>query len=129
MSNISREIGRLGEERAKKYLQKNGYEIVDTNFHSRYGEIDIIAVKHNIIAFVEVKTRASHSFVKPVEAVNFSKIQKIFKTAQVYITNKNINLQPRFDICEVTFYELDSTVKVTNYIKNAFMQEGDYAVF
>lgn len=129
MSAASREIGQLGESRAQQYLIKNGYEIADVNFHSRYGEIDIIAVKNNIIAFVEVKTRAKNSVVKPAEAVNRSKIQKIIKTAQVYIMNKNIDLQPRFDICEVTFDDSDFTFKVSNYVKNAFSQEGDYAIF
>lgn len=123
------EIGRSGEERTQKYLLKNGYEILDTNFHSRWGEIDIVAKKGRIIAFVEVKARAVGSIVRPVEAVNKKKIEKLIKTAWVYIQKNSIRLQPRFDICEVEYYPDTQTLKIVNYIKNAFMLEDDYAVF
>lgn len=125
----NKEIGTYGEQRAKNYLLKNGYEIVDSNYHSRFGEIDIIAVKKNIIAFVEVKTRSDGSMVKPVEAVNLKKAEKIIKTAHMYMTEKKINLQPRFDICEVTFNSCEESFRVIGYTKNAFLQEGDYAIF
>lgn len=129
MSAANGEIGRLGEKRAQRYLLKNGYEILDKNFHSRSGEVDIIAQKGEIIAFVEVKTRATGSLLKPVEAVDKRKAKKIILTAQKYMLDKNIKLQPRFDICEVAFNSLDRSFRVSNYIKNAFSQEGDYAVF
>lgn len=129
MSITSGEIGRLGEKKAQIYLFKNGYKIIETNFHSRRGEIDIIAQKGDVIAFVEVKTRANNSLIDPVEAVDKTKAKKIIVTAQKYLTDKNIDLQPRFDVCEVMFNRFDMSFKVINYIKNAFSQEGDYAVF
>lgn len=123
------EIGHLGEDRAQKYLLKNNYKIADTNFTTNLGEIDIIATKNNIIAFVEVKTRVEGSFTRPVEAVSRTKINKIIRTAQLYMMRNYVKLQPRFDICEVTYYKKTQQFKVTNYIKNAFQQEGSYAVF
>lgn len=123
------EIGHLGEDRAQKYLLKNNYKIADTNFTTNLGEIDIIATKKDIIAFVEVKTRVEGSFTRPVEAVSRTKINKIIKTAQLYMMRNYVKLQPRFDICEVTYYKETQQFRVTNYIKNAFQQEGSYAVF
>ncbi|MGN0499069.1 MAG: YraN family protein [Acutalibacteraceae bacterium] len=123
------EIGHLGEDRAQKYLLKNNYKISDTNFTTNLGEIDIIATKKDIIAFVEVKTRVEGSFTRPVEAVSRTKINKIIKTAQLYMMRNYVKLQPRFDICEVTYYKETQQFRVTNYIKNAFQQEGSYAVF
>ena len=123
------EIGHLGEDRAQKYLLRNNYKIADTNFTTSVGEIDIVATKNNIVAFVEVKTRVFGSIVRPVEAVGLSKRNKIIRTAQIYITKKCVELQPRFDICEVTYYPETQLFRVTNYIKNAFQQEGSYAVF
>lgn len=123
------EIGHLGEDRAQKYLLKNNYKIADTNFATNLGEIDIIATKKDIIAFVEVKTRVEGSFTRPVEAVSRTKINKIIKTAQLYMMRNYVKLQPRFDICEVTYYKETQQFRVTNYIKNAFQQEGSYAVF
>ncbi|MCQ4023129.1 MULTISPECIES: YraN family protein [unclassified Ruminococcus] len=123
------EIGHLGEDRAQKYLLKNQYKIADTNFTTNLGEIDIIAVKNNIIAFVEVKTRVEGSLVRPVEAVNRAKINKIIRTAHLYMVRNYVKLQPRFDICEVTYFQQTQQFRVTNYIKNAFQQEGSYAVY
>lgn len=123
------DVGRMGEDRARKYLIKNSYEILDTNYHSRWGEIDIVAKKGKILAFVEVKTRAKDSLVRPVEAVNKRKIQKLIRTAYAYIQDKKIKLQPRFDICEVEYSPTENSVKVINYIKSAFILEDEYEIF
>ena len=128
MKKDNYEIGRLGEQRAERYLIKNGYEILCKNFRIRGGEIDIIAKKKNIIAFVEVKTRKTDSLVKPVEAVDKAKIKRITETAAKYMIENGIKLQPRFDICEAALYP-NGDIRVTNYIKNAFISEDEYALF
>lgn len=61
MSNNRSEKGRLGEEYAARLLEREGYRILSRNFHTRYGEIDLIAQKGEILAFIEVKTRAADS--------------------------------------------------------------------
>ena len=61
--------GKAGEDHIAAWLEKQGYEILARNFHSRYGEIDIIAKREPYIAFVEVKARTERSLVSPFEAV------------------------------------------------------------
>lgn len=84
MSSVKISKGRLGEELAAKFLQKQGYKIIERNFHSRVGEIDIIAKDSNTLVFVEVKTRSSKKFGEPVEAVTGQKLKSIEKTCQYY---------------------------------------------
>lgn len=90
--------GAAGEEYAAETLQGLGYKIVERNFRSRCGEIDIIAVKDDIIAFVEVKTRHNHSAVSGFAAVTPSKQRKIIMTAMWYMRTNGCELQPRFDV-------------------------------
>lgn len=84
MSN--RILGQKGEEIAARHLLKNHYKILSRNFHSKYGEIDIIAEKESTIYFFEVKTRTPYSFTQPEESVTQQKISKIYKTAQIFIS-------------------------------------------
>lgn len=110
--------GQIGEEFTVKYLKKKGYKILETNFHSRFGEIDIIARKNKYIAFVEVKTRDEKYIVHPLEAVTKSKQNKIILTAQYYLLQLKDNLQPRFDVASI----ICSNQKPVSieYIENAF---------
>ena len=69
--------GDMGETRAAKFLREKGYRILQTNYKTKFGEIDIIAQDKNVIVFVEVKERATLAFGRPIEAVNFQKQQTI----------------------------------------------------
>ncbi len=69
------ELGKLGEELAVDFLQKNGYEILETNWVFQKAEIDIIAQKDNMLVAVEVKTRSSIDFGLPQDFVKPKKIQ------------------------------------------------------
>lgn len=112
-------IGQWGETVAVNYLLDNGYEILERNFHSRFGEIDIIARKQNIICFVEVKTRKNIFFGFPAEFVNFNKQDKIIKTAEFYLENNFVvNNSYRFDIIEI-FHDDKHYTKI-NHMKGAF---------
>lgn len=93
--------GVLGEDYAAGVLEDLGYEILARNFHSRFGEVDIIAQKGGIIAFIEVKTRKTGSMVPGIEAVTRSKQRKIIATAICYMRACRCNLQPRFDVFSV----------------------------
>lgn len=104
-------IGNRGETAAVTYLQKKGYSIVARNWHSRYGEIDIIATKDEFLAFVEVKTRKKGAMVTPTEAVNYAKQKKIRLTAQKYLLDNPTDLQPRFDVCSVIYYNDRCTIE------------------
>lgn len=91
------EIGRLGEGYAAADLMKKGYAILERNYHSRYGEIDIIAADAEYIVFVEVRVRALGGLTDPGETLTRQKQQKIVKTAMVYLMDHEGALQPRFD--------------------------------
>ena len=79
MSINNRKLGSKWEHAAADYLKKSGYEILETNFRCRIGEIDIIAEKDGIIIFVEVKLRTSTEKGMPCEAVDIKKQKKIIK--------------------------------------------------
>lgn len=116
-------LGQFGEDFTVRYLKKHGYKIIERNFHSRFGEIDIIAVKKNIIAFVEVKTRTEGALYSPREAVDFHKQQKCVKTAQYFLIKGYSEYQPRFDVSEVLLKKKEDEKKEIAkhiYIENAF---------
>jgi len=84
----NRKKGNLGESIAVDFLKKEGYEIVETNYQKRIGEIDIIARKKGILHFIEVKTRSESSlkmFGLPQDAVDWKKKRKIIGTALYYL--------------------------------------------
>ena len=111
-----REVGDFGEEITAEYLEKNGYRILARNYSKPFGEIDIIAIKDDLIAFVEVKTRKSDAFAYAAEAVNFYKQERIRKASQAYLMENNLSdFLTRFDVSEVY---LDT--RKLNYIENAF---------
>ncbi len=113
---IKRQVGDFGEEITAEYLENNGYMIIDRNYAKPFGEIDIIAIKDDLIAFVEVKTRKSDSFAYAAEAVDFYKQQRIRRASQAYLMEKNMSdFFMTFDIAEVYL----DTRKI-NYIENAF---------
>ena len=113
-----RELGIEGERKACKFLERSGYKILETNYHSLLGEIDIIAKDGDALCFIEVKTRASLSFGWPKESVSNRKQRKIVQVALTYIKGKKIkNTEIRFDV--VSQYEDDCEL-----IKGAFRTKG-----
>ncbi|WP_395050574.1 YraN family protein [Flavobacterium sp.] len=95
------ELGKLGEELAVEFLQKNGYAILETNWTFQKAEIDIIAQKEKILAIVEVKTRSSLDFGLPQDFVKPKKIQLLVKAVNEYVISKDLNIEVRFDIIAV----------------------------
>ena len=113
--------GQAGEQAVAEELSKRGYRILERNYHSRYGEIDIIAVQDGFLAFVEVKARGPHTKGAPAEAVSASKRKKLVQTALLYLQETNLQLQPRFDVAEVFFKGSALTeVKGIRYLADAF---------
>ena len=85
-SQSTRKLGIYGEDLACKYLQAKGYKILKRNFRCRrFGEIDIVASKAEVLSFIEVKTRASLRYGMPAEAVTLAKQRKIYRVAQYYL--------------------------------------------
>jgi putative endonuclease len=95
------ELGKLGEELAAEYLQKNGYTILETNWVFQKAEIDIIAQKNNTLAVVEVKTRSSIDFGLPQDFVKPKKIQLLVKAVNAYVNEHDLDIDVRFDIIAI----------------------------
>jgi len=99
LSQKTSDLGRVSENFAVGLLQSKGYKIIDRNFHSRFGEIDIVAEINNTVVFVEVKARWSNKFGLPEEAVTPQKIWKIKKTADYYcLINSIKDKKMRIDV-------------------------------
>lgn len=111
--------GRIGERQTAVFLRKKGYQILAANYHSRFGEIDIIASKKKYIAFVEVKTRGQNAIARPCESVDYKKQERIKQTVLMYLSINKTELQPRFDVAEVILDDNNKLVSI-NYIENAF---------
>lgn len=109
--------GAKGEELAVKYLEKKGYTILELNWRNKHLEIDIVARDKNTIVVAEVKTRRSTHFGEPEEWVTKMKQKNLIKAASVYIINKNIDLEVRFDIVSIVLVQDEFTV---NHIEDAF---------
>ncbi|MBW2367999.1 MAG: YraN family protein [Deltaproteobacteria bacterium] len=107
-----------GETIAVKYLKQNGYKILTRNFRTKFGEIDIIALDNDTIAFIEVKTRRSNRYGDPKWAVTYRKKRKISQVALYYLkTTRQNNRKGRFDVVSITF---QNNLPVVEIIKNAF---------
>lgn len=117
--------GKVGEDYAAALLEQKGFLVTARNYHSRWGEIDIIARDDQYILFVEVKTRAENAMGHPLEAVTPMKQQKLIKTALQYLSAhpELAELQPRFDVAGLITRRTGMQIKEVIYIPNAF--EGD----
>lgn len=111
------DLGKLGEEVAVDFLQKNGYVILETNWTFQKAEVDIIAQKENTLAIVEVKTRSSIEFGLPQDFVKPKKIQLLVKAVNEYLISNDLDLEVRFDIISV--YKEDKELKI-EHLEDAF---------
>jgi putative endonuclease len=111
------DLGKLGEELAVDFLEKNGYEILETNWTFQKAEVDIIAKKDTILAVIEVKTRSSIDFGLPQEFVKPKKIQLLVKAINEYVTQNDIDVDVRFDIVAI---HKENNGFILEYIEDAF---------
>lgn len=111
-------LGGKGERLTAAYLKKRGYKIIEKNYRTPFSEVDLIALKGDLLVFIEVKTRTSELYGRPADAVDRKKREKYVKSAEYYLLN-NPDLRSksvRFDVCEVLGDQI-------NYIENAFFCE------
>jgi putative endonuclease len=114
-------LGAWGEALAAEYLQKKRYEIVALRYHSRFGEIDIIAKDRKFLIFAEVKLRKSARYGRAAEYVNRSKQDRIRMTASIYLSQNPTGLQPRFDVIEIYAPEgMETARPEINHLEDAF---------
>lgn len=111
MTHYNKDIGKLGEDSASEFLQSKGYVIIDKNFQTRWGEIDLIAKKDKKVFFVEVKTRIGGYKGKPYEAVNLGKVKRLMRPIKFYLLkNKLEDYKLSLEVVSVTL-NLDKTIK------------------
>jgi len=115
----NRTLGAIGENHAAYYLHQNKYKIVERNYHfSRFGEIDIIANRDNILSFIEVKTLRSESYGLPEEKVDEHKQNQLYKIAEAYLAENALeDMNCRFDIISIMIK--NNTFNI-NHIEDAF---------
>ena len=121
-SGDAQDTGKTGEKEALKFLKKSGYRILEKNFRTRFGEIDLIAKDNNTVVFVEVKTRTGDGFGLPKDAVTLRKKRHILMVSKEYLASKDIlpnDVSVRFDVIGV---KLNGKVHL-EHIKDAFGEE------
>lgn len=122
------EKGRLGEDAVCRLLMQRGHELIERNYHRRCGEIDIISKCGGFVVFTEVKSRKRGSLVSGLEAVDFRKQAKIVRTADLWLSDNDTGLQPRYDIAEVTLTGEPPRVVSVEIYEDAFSADGIYTV-
>ena len=113
------EIGKAGERIAAKHLTKTGLRVIESNFHTRFGEIDIIAKDKEFLVFVEVKTKVGEAFGAPEEMFDKRKFKKVKRMAEVYLLS-NPELAARFaqqriDVVAIVLSESGSVLSLRHY--------------
>lgn len=113
------ELGKEGEEKAREHLRAKGYSIRHCNWVSGKNELDIVAMKDNMLIIAEVKTRSTDYFEHPEDAITKSKIRRIVQATADYIFQFDLDCETRFDVISVIptgkgFYKIE-------HIEDAFI--------
>ena len=112
------ELGTKGEQLAVEYLITKNYKILEQNWRFKKAEVDIIAQKNDILAVVEVKTRTSDYFGNPQDFVNQKKIKLLVEAINEYVTQKELDVNVRFDIIAILLNKKDTNIE---HLENAFL--------
>lgn len=97
----AQETGRRGEAAAARYYMNRGYKLLDHNYKTRQGELDLVLQKGELVVIAEVKTRAENAWYRPKEAVTWAKQRRILLAAHSYLqTNGLLEKTIRFDVVE-----------------------------
>lgn len=107
--------GKLGEELAKSYLEKRGCHILEQNYRTKYGEIDLVVQKGNRTVFVEVRTRVGEQFGLPEETLNSKKKRKVMSNALAYMTRKKAKNPYQIDAVCVVLNSEGELVRLNHY--------------
>ena len=111
------ETGKEGEAQARLFLEKQGYQVLHTNWHWHHYELDIVAAYAGELVVAEVKTRSDDYLLAPEAAVDRAKMRRIVSAADAYVRLFNLSLPVRFDI--VTVVKQGETYEV-EHIEDAF---------
>lgn len=115
MKQLNKTLGKLGEDMAADFLRKRGYKILDQNNSTKWGELDLIVTKNNILIFVEVKLKTTEDFGAPEEMIGRNKLAQVKRTAEMYLLNNRdiANKFNRYQIDAICIVE--ETNRITHY--------------
>lgn len=117
MKEFNLQTGKLGEEIAKGYLENKGYKIIEQNYKTKYGEIDLLARKGKELIVVEVRTKRGEQFGSPEESLDWQKLRKLQFNAQSYVSKNRWPGPCRIDaVCIVL--KPDQTVERIEHYEN-----------
>ncbi|WP_339752022.1 YraN family protein [uncultured Winogradskyella sp.] len=111
------ELGKKGEQLAVDFLLKNKYEIIERNYRFDKAEVDVLALKDNILAVIEVKTRSTIDFGNPQDFVKPKQIKNLVKAVDEYVNENDLDLEVRFDIIAIVKEKKGFSVE---HLENAF---------
>ena len=116
MISRTKDLGKWGEKVASEYLANAGYQVIDRNVRTEYGEIDLIVEQEGILVFVEVKTRQSSAYGYPEESITRLKIDHMIASAEAYLqTNPDFEGDWRIDVVAIEMNELDNQPVITHF--------------
>jgi putative endonuclease len=121
MSTAKRNLGKWGENRASRYLESNHYEILAHNVRTPYGELDIVAMKDDVVVFVEVKTRSTKSYGFPEDSVTPTKKEHLMNAAQSFLVD-HPELGTSWQIDVVSVRKLGRQKIEITHFENAFSE-------
>ncbi|MCX7913213.1 MAG: YraN family protein [Thermodesulfovibrionales bacterium] len=110
-------LGIKGEDIAIAYLKRKGYCILNRNYKTPYGEVDIITKDNDTIVFVEVKSRSTLSYGEPFESVDYRKQERLRKSALFYLKSLKQERAVRFDVISILLKNGEHEIR---HIKEAF---------
>lgn len=123
-SEPRKKFGNQGEAAAARFLEGLGYQILQRQFRGRFGELDLVALDHETIVFVEVKTRSSTAAGHPTESITPSKQRKITQSALAFLKKRRwLNRRARFDVVSIIWPQDGKPPQILHYI-NAFDAVG-----
>jgi len=115
VKNQNKITGNRGEVLAAQYLENKGYRIEERNFHTRFGEIDIICWDAQTLVFVEVKTKIGHDFGEPEEMVNKRKLSQVKRMGEVYLLDNKLEVACRVDVVAIVMKDEEVVERIDHY--------------
>ena len=112
------DLGKKGEQLAIDFLIKNDYKILEKNYRYLKAEVDIIAIKKDVLVAVEVKTRSTNFFEEPQDAVKPKKIKLMVSAIDYYVTQKELDVEVRFDIIAIMHQQSHTKIE---HLEDAFL--------
>ena len=108
---MSREKGNQAEDKAVEFLYDKGFAIIERNFYSRFGEIDIIASKDEVLHFIEVKSGEDYELA--IQNITPTKLSRLIKTANVYMKKNSFDGDFQLDAVVVTPIKIELVDNIT----------------